>query len=85
MSLLNALLILQRTDFTYNVSGTMELGNEIHLLKRIRKFENTVIRVSSEGFKKPKIPAWWTSFEEGTLKDFVAEYKKKVCAFLLDD
>ncbi|RLU15876.1 hypothetical protein DMN91_011632 [Ooceraea biroi] len=63
--------------FIYNESGTTETGNEVHLLNRIRKFQNTVIRISSEGFKEPKIPAWWTSFEEGTLKDFVAEYKKK--------
>lgn len=71
-------LNLQENEFTYNMSGTTEFGNEIHLLNRIRKFQNTVIRVASEGFKEPKIPTWWTSFEEGTLKDFIAEYKRKV-------
>jgi len=41
-----------------------------------------VNRVSLEGFREPKIPTWWTLFEEGTLKSFVTEYKKKVCIFI---
>ncbi|XP_020291877.1 uncharacterized protein LOC109858741 isoform X2 [Pseudomyrmex gracilis] len=50
---------------------------ETELLHRIQGFQATLIRVLSEDFKQPKIPTWWTSFEEGTLKDFVAQYKKK--------
>ncbi|XP_024889665.1 ATP-binding cassette sub-family A member 13 isoform X1 [Temnothorax curvispinosus] len=50
---------------------------EAQLLQKVQKFQTTLIRVSSEGFKQPKIPAWWTSFEEGTLKEFVAQYKRK--------
>lgn len=51
---------------------------EEQLLQRVQRFQDTLIHALSEGFKQPKIPAWWTSFEEGTLKDFVAQYKKKV-------
>lgn len=54
---------------------------ETELLHRIQGFQATLIRVLSEDFKQPKIPTWWTSFEEGTLKDFVAQYKKKVVIF----
>lgn len=63
------------------MQNTLEPSESIYegqLLQRVQKFQATLIRVLSEGFKQPKIPAWWTSFEEGTLKDFVAQYKKKV-------
>ncbi|XP_028048892.2 uncharacterized protein LOC105837746 isoform X2 [Monomorium pharaonis] len=50
---------------------------EEQLLQSVQRFQDTLIRDMSEGFKQPKIPAWWTSFEEGTLKDFNAQYKKK--------
>lgn len=56
----------------------LESVYEEQLVQRIQKFQDTLIRVLSEGFKQLKIPAWWTSFKEGTLKDFVAQYKKKV-------
>lgn len=55
-----------------------ETADEMQLMQRIHGFQTTLIRVLSEGFKQLKIPIWWTSFEEGTLKDFNAEYKKKV-------
>lgn len=50
----------------------------MQLFERVQEFQNALIRVLSEGYKEPKIPTWWTSFEEGTLKDFNAQYKKKV-------
>jgi len=74
--------ILQESEFAYDVFGTTEFGNEIYLLNGIRRFQNTVNRVSSEGFKELKTPTWWTLFEEGTLKSFVTEYKKKVYIFI---
>lgn len=55
-----------------------ETTDEMQLLQRVQGFQITLIRVLSEGFKQLKIPIWWTSFEEGTLKDFNAEYKRKV-------
>jgi len=66
----------------YNAFKTTEFGDETYLFNRIRKFQNTVNRVSLEGFREPKIPTWWTLFEEGTLKSFITEYKKKVCIFI---
>ncbi|XP_011684588.1 PREDICTED: uncharacterized protein LOC105447955 isoform X2 [Wasmannia auropunctata] len=50
---------------------------EEQLLQRVQKFQTALVRALSEGFRQPKIPAWWTSFEEGTLKSFTAQYKKK--------
>lgn len=50
----------------------------MQLLRRVQGFQSTLIRVLSEGYKPPRIPTWWTSFEEGTLKDFIAHYKRKV-------
>ncbi|KAL0111880.1 hypothetical protein PUN28_013230 [Cardiocondyla obscurior] len=50
---------------------------ETQLLQRVQEFQATLIRVLSEGYKQPKIPTWWISFEEGSLKDFNAHYKKK--------
>ncbi|XP_032690190.1 uncharacterized protein LOC116853290 isoform X2 [Odontomachus brunneus] len=58
-------------------SGASESANEMQLLQKLQGFQTTLIRVLSEGYKQPKIPTWWTSFEEGTYKDFEAQYKKK--------
>jgi len=55
-----------------------ESVNEEQLLQRVQGFQTTLIRTLSEGFKQPKVPTWWTSFEEGSLKNFIAQYKKKV-------
>lgn len=57
---------------------TLENANEMQLLQRLQKFQTVLIHALSEGYKQPRIPTWWTSFEEGTYKDFVAQYKKKV-------
>ncbi|XP_011868082.1 PREDICTED: uncharacterized protein LOC105562133 isoform X2 [Vollenhovia emeryi] len=62
---------------SYLTSEPSESVYEAQLLQRVQTFQATLSRVSSEGFKPPKIPAWWTSFEEGTFKDFVAQYKRK--------
>ncbi|XP_066598930.1 uncharacterized protein ldd isoform X2 [Prorops nasuta] len=51
--------------------------NESFLLEKLYQLESTLIRASLEGFRTPKYPFWWTSFEEGTLKDFNALYKSK--------
>lgn len=49
--------------------------------------QSTIIRVASDGFRVPKVPTWWTSFKEGTFKDFLAEYRKEVgpLKFLLEN
>jgi len=60
------------------MSEPSESVYEEQLLQKVQRFQTTLIRVLSEGLKQPKIPAWWTSFEESTLKNFVAQYKKKV-------
>lgn len=54
----------------------------MQLLQSVQGFQTTLIRVLSEGFKQLKVPVWWTSFEDGTLKDFNAEYKKKVYRYI---
>ncbi|CAK9819447.1 ATP-binding cassette sub-family A member 13 [Anthophora plagiata] len=51
--------------------------NETYILDRMQHIQSTIIRVASEGFKQPKVPPWWTSFKEGTFKDFVSHYKKE--------
>ncbi|KAK2584735.1 hypothetical protein KPH14_007066 [Odynerus spinipes] len=51
--------------------------NTTYLANELINFEDTIARISSEGFEYPKVPAWWTSFEEGFLKDFIMHYKKK--------
>ncbi|XP_035722982.1 uncharacterized protein LOC118441973 isoform X2 [Vespa mandarinia] len=60
---------------TYN--GTEKHWNESYFVEEINSSLYTLIRVSLEGYKNLKVPTWWTSFEEGTLKDFSLEYKKK--------
>jgi len=55
----------------------------MQLLQSVQGFQTTLIHVLSEGFKQLKVPIWWTSFEEGTLKDFNAEYKRKVYIIIL--
>ncbi|XP_018348552.1 PREDICTED: uncharacterized protein LOC108752306 [Trachymyrmex septentrionalis] len=62
---------------TSNMSQSSESVYEEQLLQRVQGFQTTLIRALSEGFKQPKVPAWWTSFEEGNLKNFIAQYKKK--------
>lgn len=52
--------------------------NETYLMEKLEHVRSTIIRVVSEGFKDPKIPTWWTSFKEGTFKDFLSQYKKEV-------
>lgn len=59
-------------------SKMSESTSETQLLQKLQGFQTTLIRVLSEGYKQPKIPVWWTSFEEGTYKDFAAKYKKQV-------
>lgn len=49
-----------------------------YLLKKLEHVESTIIRAASEGYKDPKVPIWWTSFKEGTLEDFLAQYRKEV-------
>ncbi|CAL7936973.1 unnamed protein product [Xylocopa violacea] len=51
--------------------------NASYLFEVMDHFQWTFTRVVSEGFKEPKIPAWWTSFREGTFEDFLSEYKKE--------
>ncbi|XP_017788277.1 PREDICTED: uncharacterized protein LOC108570860 [Habropoda laboriosa] len=51
--------------------------NESYLLDRMQHTQSTIIRVTSEGFKEPKIPPWWTSFKEGTFQAFLSHYKKE--------
>ncbi|KAL6258986.1 hypothetical protein P5V15_008908 [Pogonomyrmex californicus] len=63
-----------------SMSGRAEIPGSVYetqVMQRVQSFQTSLIRFSHEGFKQLKIPAWWTSFEEGTLKDFVAQYKKK--------
>ena len=60
------------------MSQSSESVYEEQLLQRVQGFQTTLIRALSEGFKQPKVPAWWTSFGEGNLKNFIAQYKKKV-------
>ncbi|XP_072756384.1 uncharacterized protein Ldd isoform X2 [Anoplolepis gracilipes] len=67
--------------FTYDTSET---ADEMQLLQRVQGFQTTLIRVLAEGFKQLKIPIWWTLFEENTLKDFSAEYKRKDTRALAD-
>ncbi|KZC04437.1 ATP-binding cassette sub-family A member 13 [Dufourea novaeangliae] len=52
--------------------------NETYLLERIDRMQSTFVRIMSEGFKEPKVPTWWTSFKEGTFKDFLTQYKKEM-------
>ena len=51
--------------------------NESYLADRMEHIQSTIIRVASDGFRVPKVPTWWTSFKEGTFKDFRAEYRKE--------
>ncbi|XP_033223873.1 phospholipid-transporting ATPase ABCA1 isoform X3 [Belonocnema kinseyi] len=51
--------------------------NKTYLMEKIYKFQTTLIRSMSEGFTDVKIPTWWSSFEEGTLKDFLLKYRSK--------
>ncbi|XP_014612694.1 PREDICTED: uncharacterized protein LOC106791527 isoform X1 [Polistes canadensis] len=51
--------------------------NASYFVDVVNSLASTLIRVGSEGYKNPKVPTWWTSFEEGTLKDFSLQYKKK--------
>ncbi|XP_067204074.1 uncharacterized protein ldd isoform X2 [Linepithema humile] len=60
-----------------SLTETSESAQEMQLFQRVQEFQNALIRVLSEGYKEPKIPTWWTSFEEGALKDFKAQYRKK--------
>ncbi|XP_033187616.2 lipid droplet defective isoform X1 [Bombus vancouverensis nearcticus] len=57
-----------------NWSGNYD---EIYLLEKLQHIESTIIRAASEGFKDPKVPAWWISFKEGTFEDFLTLYKKE--------
>ncbi|XP_029170086.1 LOW QUALITY PROTEIN: uncharacterized protein LOC114939826 [Nylanderia fulva] len=65
-------------------SDMSEAADEMQLMQRVRGLQTTLVRVLFEGFKQLKIPIWWTSFEEGTLKDFNADYKKKDTRTLAD-
>ncbi|XP_050450054.1 uncharacterized protein LOC126850786 isoform X1 [Cataglyphis hispanica] len=69
---------------SYITSEISETADEMRLLQSVQGFQTTLIRVLSEGFKQLKIPIWWTSFEEGALKDFNAEYKRKDTRVLAD-
>ncbi|XP_043253492.1 retinal-specific phospholipid-transporting ATPase ABCA4 isoform X1 [Colletes gigas] len=51
--------------------------NDAYLEERLDHIRSTIIRVASDGFKEPKIPTWWTSFKEGTYKDFLSQYEKE--------
>lgn len=55
-----------------------ESASRTQLLQKVHGFQTTLTHALSKGYKQPKIPTWWTSFEEGTYKDFVAQYKRKV-------
>lgn len=46
-------------------------------MEKFYKFQTTLIRIMSKGFTDVKIPTWWSSFEEGTLKDFLLKYRSK--------
>ena len=46
-------------------------------MEKVHKLQTTLIRIISEGFNDVKIPTWWTSFEEGTFKDFLVKYRSK--------
>ena len=52
--------------------------DESYLLKKLARVESTIVRAASEGYKDPKVPIWWTSFREGSLEDFLAQYRKEV-------
>ncbi|XP_076237165.1 lipid droplet defective [Calliopsis andreniformis] len=52
-------------------------SNESYVLEKTGHIQSMIIRIASEGFKQPKVPAWWTSFKEGTFNDFLAEYRKE--------
>ncbi|XP_019697173.1 ATP-binding cassette sub-family A member 13 isoform X1 [Harpegnathos saltator] len=67
-------------QFATNTTGSSVSGStsEMQLLQKLQGFQTTLIRgISSEGNRQLKIPTWWTSFEESTYKDFVAQYKRK--------
>ncbi|KAK9294638.1 hypothetical protein QLX08_010802 [Tetragonisca angustula] len=51
--------------------------DESYLLKKLARVESTIVRAASEGYKDPKVPIWWTSFREGSLEDFLAQYRKE--------
>ncbi|XP_026675626.1 uncharacterized protein LOC108632621 isoform X2 [Ceratina calcarata] len=57
-----------------NLSGNY---SDIYLQERMDHVQSTLIRIATEGFKTVKIPAWWTSFKEGTFEDFLSNYKKE--------
>ncbi|KAF7403454.1 hypothetical protein HZH68_006248 [Vespula germanica] len=58
-------------------SDTEKHWNASYFVDEVNSLVFTLTRVSLEGYKNPKVPTWWTSFEEGTLKDFSLQYKKK--------
>ncbi|XP_014474957.1 PREDICTED: ATP-binding cassette sub-family A member 13 isoform X2 [Dinoponera quadriceps] len=68
---------------TLNMSN-WEIFKRAYEMQWLYGFQTTLIRALSEGYKQPKIPTWWTSFEEGTYKDFVAQYKRKDIKVLAD-
>ncbi|KAI4485555.1 hypothetical protein M0802_012731 [Mischocyttarus mexicanus] len=67
-----------KTEKTIIVSNDkVKHWNASYFVEIVNNLVSTLIRVGSEGYKYPKVPTWWTSFEEATLKDFSLQYKKK--------
>lgn len=51
--------------------------NETYFMDQVEKFQSTLVRVLSEGYKQPKTPSWWTSFQESTWNDFKKQFNSK--------
>ncbi|KAK0086066.1 hypothetical protein PV325_003922 [Microctonus aethiopoides] len=51
--------------------------NETYFMEQFERFQSTLVRILNEGYKQPKIPTWWTSFQESTLNDFKKQFKNK--------
>ncbi|XP_076176197.1 lipid droplet defective isoform X2 [Ptiloglossa arizonensis] len=64
-------------DAKYKLNDGLRNFNETYFLELLDRVQSMIIRVASEGFKEPKVPAWWTSFKEGTFQDFLSRYKKE--------
>lgn len=56
--------------------------NKTYLVEKMYKLQTTLIEIAAEGFKEVEVPTWWTSFMEGTLKEFLLKYKNKVFDFI---
>ncbi|XP_053973403.1 uncharacterized protein LOC128873691 isoform X1 [Hylaeus volcanicus] len=65
---------LKKSRMSRNDSAEM---NETYLEEKLADIRSTIIRVAANGWKDPKVPTWWTSFEESTLKDLLSQYKKE--------